>query len=590
VTGIKGTAVAFGDLDGDGDLDVLVGDFDGHARLRFYRNDGTKSAPNFVSASLPSGLPATDGSSSGRVQIPAIGDFDHDGLLDVGFAVGDFGTLTTLKYYRNLGNGSFSQVTGASLGLPSSTPEKFGAIRFKDVDFDGDSDAFIISGEYGHIAYYRNNGSGNFSLVAAPFSGVPEGLSYPLLDLADIDGDGDYDLFVGVWNTPGAPFQYFRNSAGTFASVNPSTAFPSSDFTFSPGKWLMPSFVDIDGDGDLDMFLGDYDSSSSNVPIHFRLNNAPSVTSLSPTDNSTGLSLSQTFTITFTANVAAGVGNVIVKKTADNSTIATMAASSLNFNANQASFTIPGLVAGTSYYITWSATAFKRSSDNASITGVAATDYWNFATGAGDTTPPNVTSVNVPSANLYPAGANLNFIVNFDEPIIVSTVGGAPRLPITLDTGGTVYAGYVSGTGSSALLFRYTIAGGNVDADGISLGGGIDLHSGTLNDAVGNPANLALQNVDDTTGVHVDGVAPTIVSINRKTPAGQFTAATAVTFHVLFSKPVQNVSSSAFTVTALPGSSISGVVTGVSGSGTDYDVEVQINSGSGAFRLDVQNP
>jgi len=50
--------------------------------------------------------------------------------------------------------------------------------------------------------------------------------------------------------------------------------------------------------------------------------------------------------------------------------------------------------------------------------------------------------------------------INFSENVIVA---GTPRIPITLNTGGAVFANYVSGTGGSALLFRYVVAAGNAD-------------------------------------------------------------------------------------------------------------------------------
>jgi methionine-rich copper-binding protein CopC len=94
----------------------------------------------------------------------------------------------------------------------------------------------------------------------------------------------------------------------------------------------------------------------------------------------------------------------------------------------------------------------------------------------------------------------------------VTTTGGMPYIPITIDTGGTVEAAYYSGSGSTALVFRYTVATGNLDGDGVAVSGEINLNGGTIMDAAGNSAVLTFTS-PDTTGVKVDGVTPTLTSV-----------------------------------------------------------------------------
>lgn len=124
---------------------------------------------------------------------------------------------------------------------------------------------------------------------------------------------------------------------------------------------------------------------------------------------------------------------------------------------------------------------------------------------AADTTAPTVTSVTVPTAGTYTTGQNLNFTVNLDKVVTVSTAGGTPSIPVTV--GATVrQATYVSGSGTSALLFRYTVQAGDEDTDGVSVGASISLNGGTIQDAAGNNLVLTLNGVGDTSGVLVDGV------------------------------------------------------------------------------------
>ncbi|MCX7935743.1 MAG: Ig-like domain-containing protein [Planctomycetota bacterium] len=110
------------------------------------------------------------------------------------------------------------------------------------------------------------------------------------------------------------------------------------------------------------------------------------------------------------------------------------------------------------------------------------------------------------------AGQNLDFTVNFSENVFVS--GGTPTLALVLDSG-NVAATYISGSGSSALIFRYTVVSGDLDPTGISVGN-LALNGATLRDIATNNANTALNNVGDTSQVRVDTMPPVLVS---STPA-----------------------------------------------------------------------
>ncbi len=134
-----------------------------------------------------------------------------------------------------------------------------------------------------------------------------------------------------------------------------------------------------------------------------------------------------------------------------------------------------------------------------------------------DGVAPTVTSVAVPANGTYVAGQNLDFTVNLSEAVTVDTSGGSPRIAVTLDTGGTVFANYLSGSGSTALVFRLTVASGQLDSNGISVGGAILVNGATLSDGLGNDADPGLNNVASTTGVQVDAVAPGVASVSVPT-------------------------------------------------------------------------
>jgi hypothetical protein len=85
---------------------------------------------------------------------------------------------------------------------------------------------------------------------------------------------------------------------------------------------------------------------------------------------------------------------------------------------------------------------------------------------------------------------------------------------VSLDSGGTAYATYLSGGGSTALTFRYVVAAGDLDTNGIALGASVNLNGAAAHDAAGNSANLTLSGVESTADVHV-GVAPVVAATGR---------------------------------------------------------------------------
>jgi gliding motility-associated-like protein len=127
-----------------------------------------------------------------------------------------------------------------------------------------------------------------------------------------------------------------------------------------------------------------------------------------------------------------------------------------------------------------------------------------------DITPPAVTSVNVPADGYYHAGQTLDFTVNFSEAVNVNTTTGTPSFAVTIGAA-VKQAQYVSGTGTNALLFRYTVVAGDMDMDGITPGITLILNSGTIKDPAGNNALLPLQNTGVTTGVFVNTSIPGVV-------------------------------------------------------------------------------
>jgi hypothetical protein len=177
----------------------------------------------------------------------AMADIDNDGDLDL-IITGKDGNLTSDRttLYSNDGLGNFTEITETGLSILTDG----GSIAFADTDGDGDQD-LLLTGRDGSPTYYAhfylNDGSGNFTPdTTQPFE--PSGGGN--LDFADIDNDGDLDLFMtGLNNNNNTRFSklYQNDGTGNFSEVT------STPFLTLGGK--SSAFFDMDNDNDLDLIL-----------------------------------------------------------------------------------------------------------------------------------------------------------------------------------------------------------------------------------------------------------------------------------------------------------------------------------------------
>ena len=230
VTPIVSGALAFGDLDGDGDPDLLSFG-DGFAER--YRNDGGRlrrvHAPALVRLS-----------DAGA----ALGDIDGDGDLDavaVGYTANTEGAGAAVVY-RNDGTGAFAaDTTGTLPGLHEP------AVALADLDGDGDLDAFLAGGTdrggfRGSAGWYRNDGTGVFAPAdTTTFAPVADAKA----TLGDVDGDGDVDIVLsGRVAGQDVNRLYRQGPAGDFAE--------DAEAPFPGIVARAVALGDVDGDGDVD--------------------------------------------------------------------------------------------------------------------------------------------------------------------------------------------------------------------------------------------------------------------------------------------------------------------------------------------------
>ncbi len=235
----KSFAVALGDVDGDGDLDALIGNW---GLDRLYLNDG---GGTFVDASFM--LPPDPGFTKAL----ALGDLDGDEDLDL--LLGQW-LFEKNRLFLNDGTGQFLD---ASSNLPDDADPTRG-VTLGDVDGDLDLDILVANGfdqSSPPDRLYLNDGRGFFS--SAPAQLPVDGLDTEAIALGDVDGDGDLDALLANGQVDhageaGAALPnrlYLNDGAGTF-SVAVGQLPPDVDDT------VAAAFADIDGDGDLDLVLG----------------------------------------------------------------------------------------------------------------------------------------------------------------------------------------------------------------------------------------------------------------------------------------------------------------------------------------------
>ncbi|WP_343307841.1 MBG domain-containing protein [Chitinophaga niabensis] len=130
---------------------------------------------------------------------------------------------------------------------------------------------------------------------------------------------------------------------------------------------------------------------------------------------------------------------------------------------------------------------------------------------------PVVAAVTVPADATYHGNDPLNFKVDYTEDVVVNTTGGVPSVPVTLNTGGTVQATYISGSGSSSLIFQYTVTATDQDPDGISVGSSLNLNGAIIESTHGCNSTTTLNNISPAAGVKIHNPVPQTITFNGST-------------------------------------------------------------------------
>ncbi len=255
------------DIDDDNDFDLFTGA--NGAFIQFRRNTGSPSLPHFVIEQDT--LKDNDGQPiySEFGCNPVFADIDGDGDKD--FISGN--SVGTLNFYENIGTPSgfnlkfitnqWQGIIIISGGKRDDFRHGASSLDFADIDNDGDLDLFWGDFFSRSLYFIENKGTPLVPDMQVVYNRFPHnqdsvytsGFNMPRF--VDIDNDGDLDLFVSVLYDPTVPqsLMFYRND-GNAGSDNFHKVTENYLKTLDAGNDSAPYFIDLDNDGDFDLLLG----------------------------------------------------------------------------------------------------------------------------------------------------------------------------------------------------------------------------------------------------------------------------------------------------------------------------------------------
>jgi hypothetical protein len=469
------------------------------------------------------------------------GDFNGDGKLDLAIANKGSSTVSVLL---GLGSGSFSSQTTFAVGADPNS------ISVGDFNGDSKQDLAIANYSANSVSILIGTGNGSFN----PQSTVAVGTNPNTVSIGDFNGDSRMDLAIANYTTNTVSI-LLGNGNGSFGART----------TFATGT--NPSAIamgDFNGDSKADLAIANYGSNrvsillgngngSFSAQTTFATGTRPSAITIADFngDSRPDLAIANNSSGNVSILLGAGSGSFSAQSTfAAGANPSAIRLGDFNGDskpdlaiANYATKSVSVLLGAGNGSFGTQLTAATGSNPSAVGVGdfngdgqsdLAIANYNASANSVSILLNSPTPAIVLPPNATYTAGQVLSFTINFSEAVIVT---GTPVLPMTIGSS-SVNATYQSGTGTSALVFNYTVVAGNVDSDGITLGNALTLGGGTIRDSIGNNAVLTLPAVN-TAGILVNAIgAPTISSMTSTTANGTYGVGSIINLTLNFSTSV----------------------------------------------------
>ena len=605
-----GRAVGVGDIDADGDLDVLsvaqnsplgTPNFELYVLL----NDGTGAYT--PATSIPLG-------STDDVPALVVGDYNNDGKLDVAFCTYNSGTVKVL-----LGNGSGGFALAP--GSPFISAAKANAIGAADFNNDGSLDLVVgTNTSPGQLVLLLNNGSAEF----APATGSPftAGNQIQSLSVGDVNGDSNADVLLANYGTAalGAVSSHLGTGTGSLGTA--------TDFTATADNGRVTT-GDFNADGALDAVSIDQPGTTLNVLLNQPSSvPAPTLTLVNPASGPVGTSVTLTGT-NFLASSTVSFGGINATSVTFNSatsltTVVPTGTTSGNVTVTTTGGTTSGLAftvttastptltmlnptsgpVGTSVALT--GTNFTAGS-TVSFNGTAATVTLNSATSLTAVVPTGASTGSVTVTTPDGTSNALSFTVTVPAVAPTVTTAAATSLTATSATlGGDVTADggatitergvvYVTGSGTPTTADPKITATGTTGSFTASATG---LTAGTTYTVRAYAINSAGTSYGSSQSFSTSAATPTLTSLSPTSgPVGtsvtltgtNFTAGSTVSFNGTAATSV--TFNSATSLTALvPSGATSGNVTVTTTDGTTSGLAFTVTTPVSAPTLTMLNP
>ncbi|WP_250436742.1 T9SS type A sorting domain-containing protein [Hanstruepera flava] len=260
-TGEEPYELASGDLDNDGDIDLVMATywFTGFGTptqdyIKWYENDGSGNFSIPTSSIVSSTIRYVDGLT--------VANIDNQFGLDI---VATSAVQNTLVYYLSDGSGGFGSEV-----VVSNTVTGAGQVFAADINNDGHTDLATVSYDDNKSIWFAGDGAGNFGTEQTIESGSTDG---PFtIELDDFDGDMDMDVVIGFYNTGNIEIyynQYIESGTSTVSWVKDAVTVDSGNLYF-----LATKFADVNNDGTLDVVK--VDNSTGEVEWFNKIKNGAS--------------------------------------------------------------------------------------------------------------------------------------------------------------------------------------------------------------------------------------------------------------------------------------------------------------------------